>query len=293
METTQDDVYQFVTDFFTSGVLPKELNSTLIYLIPKVPSPEHAEQFHSISLCNTAVKVISKIFSDRLKSMLNDVISPYQSAFVPDRLISDNVFLAHEIFHYIKRQKRDKKKLLGIKLDMKKAYDRMEWPFIKESLIRMGFCVKWVELIMKCITSVSYSLLVNGVLSAIVAEAGQNQLVRGIWVRGRAPPISHLLFADECLMFSEVQLQEINHLQDCLEKYCKASGQEINLSKLTLTFSPNTPTKFKRWFSRILKIRYGDGPSKYLGLSAEIGISKAEVFKDITDRTCKRVQGWK
>ncbi|XP_043698530.1 uncharacterized protein LOC122649300 [Telopea speciosissima] len=304
-----------------NGVLSSEMNETYICLVPKVDQPEKVDQFRPISLCNVSVKIISKIFANRLKGCLDDIISPYQFAFVPRRSISDNILMAHEAYHYIKKRTKGKRKLMAIKLDMAKAYDRLEWKFIEKVFLRLGFSEKWVHMIMACITLVNYKLLINGsirggvipsrgirqgdplspaifvlcshALSSLLMVATSHGPIQGIKVRNRITPLTHLLFVDDSLVFYGVSLQEVQNIKACLDIYCDASGQQINCGKSSLTFSPNTHPRFKRWFSRILKMTYGDGPRKYLGLPIEIGVSKHEIFKEIKEKTINRMQGWK
>ncbi|XP_043700369.1 uncharacterized protein LOC122651103 [Telopea speciosissima] len=294
------------------------MNKTLICLIPKTRHLESADQFRSISLCNVTLKIATKLIADRLRGALDSIISPAQSAFIHRRLISDNILIVHEVFHYIKKRKKDWTKLFALKLDMRKAYNRLDWRFVEAILSRLGFHHRWVQLVMECIRSVSYSLLINGstkvtinpscgirqadplssalfilcsqVLSSVITAAEANGSIQGIRVRNRGPKMTHLLFADDCLLFGQANLQEVTTLKDCLELYCKASGQEV---KSSLTFSPNTHSSFKRWFSKIIKIPYDDGPSKHLGLPTEFGTSKAILFNDLKDKTLKRMQGWK
>ncbi|GAA0153914.1 hypothetical protein LIER_12040 [Lithospermum erythrorhizon] len=119
-------------------------------------------QFRPIALCNSAAKVIAKVLAMRLKKFLPSVILDSQSAFVPNRLITNNILLAYDAHHLIKHRKHCNQLLMSIKLDMLKAYDRIEWAFMKAMLLQLGFSHKWVHLIMQYVESINYSLLLNG-----------------------------------------------------------------------------------------------------------------------------------
>lgn len=97
----------------------------------------------------------------RLKPWLNDIISK-QSAFTVDRLITNNVLIAFESLHHMKTSYFGKKNLMALKLNISKTYDYVEWSFLEKILLKMGFQALWVSLIMECIITVSYSILVNG-----------------------------------------------------------------------------------------------------------------------------------
>ncbi|KAL0427089.1 UNVERIFIED_CONTAM: hypothetical protein Slati_2883700 [Sesamum latifolium] len=118
-------------------------------------------QLWPISLCNVIVKATSKCVANRLKPMLDSIISQSQSAFIHGRLITDNVLLAFELNHYIHSSQRSKGGCVALKLDMSKAYDRVEWAFFHGTSLRFGFNHRFVELIMLLVTTVSYSLTLN------------------------------------------------------------------------------------------------------------------------------------
>lgn len=142
--------------------MPRLLNFTFIVLILKVSSPRKITEFRPISLCNVVYKIGSKMLANRIKPFLNDVISPTQSAFVPRRLITDNVLVAFEINHFMKCRTRGRKQYMALKLDVSKAHDRIEWIFLRRVLLRFGFAASLVNCIMMCVSTVSYSFLLNG-----------------------------------------------------------------------------------------------------------------------------------
>lgn len=120
------EVVELVRKFFDTGVLMEGINTTNIVLIPKKKNPTSLTELRPIALCNVVMKVITKVITNRLKQVLEYVISDTQSAFLPGRLITDNVMLSFEVMHYLKRKKLGKDGYMALKLDMSKAYDRIE-----------------------------------------------------------------------------------------------------------------------------------------------------------------------
>ena len=116
-----------------------DINHTYIVLIPKVKNPEKMSDFRPTSLCNVIYKIISKVLANRLKQVLSNFISPTQSAFVPGCLITDNVLLAYETLHTMHCREKRKKGYIALKLDISKAYDRVEWPFLQGVMQRLSF----------------------------------------------------------------------------------------------------------------------------------------------------------
>lgn len=129
--------------------------------IPKVKNPQKITDFRLISLCNVIYKIISKVLANRLKKFVAVVIDEAQSAFVPRRLITDNVLVAFETMHSIDQRKKGKEALMAIKLDISQAYSRVEWVYLKAMMKKMGFHDNWISLMMMCVTIVLYSVLIN------------------------------------------------------------------------------------------------------------------------------------
>lgn len=132
--------------------------------------------YRPIALCLVYYKIIAKLLAKRLQPVLHTCISANQSAFVPQRAISDNVLITHETLHYLKTSEAKKKCFMAVKTDMSKAYDRLEWDFIKAAMERMGFHSQWIQWIMQCIITVSYSYLLNGqALGSVIPQRGIRQ----------------------------------------------------------------------------------------------------------------------
>ena len=119
--------------------MPEGVNNTAIVLIPKVDNPVKLTEYRPISLCNVIYKVVSKCLVNRLRPILEEIISPEQSAFVPGRMITDNVLVAFECIHYIQQEKDPEKSFCAYKLDLSKAYDRVDWEFSKRMMQKLGF----------------------------------------------------------------------------------------------------------------------------------------------------------
>ena len=157
-----DNVINAVLYYLQSGVMGPDINHTNIVLIPKIKSLERMSNFRPISLCNVIYKIISKVLINRLKRILLSVISPTQNAFVPGRLFTDNVLVAYEVLHSMHSWKKEKIGLLALKLDISKAYDRVQWDFLQGIMIKLGFLDKWIQWVIGCVTTPSFSILING-----------------------------------------------------------------------------------------------------------------------------------
>lgn len=146
---------------FETGQIRCGMNHTFLALIPKSSSANKVDLFRPIALCNVIYKIITKIIASRLRSHLEGIISPNQVAFIPNRSIHDNIIVNHEIMYYLNK-KGGKKSFMAIKIDLAKAYDKVEWNVFSHILGRLGFDDKFITLVHACISSAHFSVLLNG-----------------------------------------------------------------------------------------------------------------------------------
>ncbi|XP_042029875.1 uncharacterized protein LOC121776773 [Salvia splendens] len=254
--TVGPDVVAAIGQVFGGAYLPRSVTATSIVLIPKKPVPESWSDYRPISLCNVVNKIITKIMSKRMTGLLPKIISPNQSGFVKGRLLNDNVLLAQEMFHELSRCGPAPN--VAVKIDMAKAYDRVQWTFLLKVLHRMGFPAPWVSLIERCVGSCWFSVLVNGApsgffkstrglrqgdpisptLFVIAADYLSRELDRLILRKKEmifrasrhCMEISHLAYADDIVIFTQAAEGPLRRLRTCLENYARVSGQQINLA---------------------------------------------------------------
>jgi hypothetical protein len=236
------EVLVCVDKFFSNHCLLREQNKSFIALIPKASGSYTAHQFRPISLCNIVYKIISKILANRLKTILPKIISSLQSAFVPKRNIQDNIILAHEHLHAFK-DKRGKGGFIFLKMDMEKAFDRMEWSFLLAIMEKLGFSHIWISCIKICISIPSLSILLNGspfgcispskglrqgdplshflfilgveVFSRLMLESAGS--LQGLQIARSCLAIHHLLFADDLLIFGKATVSVATSIKSCLD----------------------------------------------------------------------------
>ncbi|KAL5854784.1 hypothetical protein ACOSQ4_004586 [Xanthoceras sorbifolium] len=157
-----EDVSSVCLKVLNGGCSIEEFNATNVVLISKVKNPERMTDFRPISLRSVIYKTVSKVMANRLKEILPHIISSEQSAFVPGRLIFDNIMVAFELLHSIKKQKKGKRGYAAIKLDMSKAYDGVEWGFLEIIMEKLGFPNHFRALVMDCVSTSKLSFHVNG-----------------------------------------------------------------------------------------------------------------------------------
>uniref|UniRef100_A0A803QJD1 Reverse transcriptase domain-containing protein n=1 Tax=Cannabis sativa TaxID=3483 RepID=A0A803QJD1_CANSA len=264
--------------------------------------------------------VISKVIANRLKGALPDVISNTQSAFLPGRLISDNIMVSYEIMHYLKRKRMGKEGFMALKLDMSKAYDRVGWTFLEAMLVRMGFNNHFVSLIMSCLTTVTYNVTYGGKvmgpinpgrgirqgdplspylflvcaegLSSLLKHYERKNWLMGCQVARGAPRVSHMLFADDSYVYCKANEIEAGRVLQLLQVYQRASGQQVNNAKSSVFFNKNTTDVIRHRMCEVLGMMEALENSFYLGLPCTMGRNKNAILGFLKEKMQKKIFSW-
>jgi hypothetical protein len=142
-----DDLTRIVLRVINGNEIPTKINGTFIVLIPKVQNPVSLNQFRPISLCNVIYKIISKALANQMKLVLLNIFFEEQSTFVPGRMITDNVLVAYECLHFMRKNRSKANTHYALKLDMTKAYDRVEWNYLEATMLSWASVVYgWIRL---------------------------------------------------------------------------------------------------------------------------------------------------
>ena len=287
----QVSVCHEVKKAFSLGVVPEFLNTTLITLIPKCNNPKSLANYKPISLCNSVYKVISKVLVARIRPLLNRLISPIQTAFVPGRRSVDNVLIAQELIYTMDKMK-GREGYMAVKGDLEKAYDRLEWSYINV-LLAFRFPHNLIKVIMSCISTSSISVLVNGnALDAFNPSRGRRQgdplspylfilcieylgnlieekCSKGLWCPLKASrgnlKISHLFFSNDLILFGKVNDEICDVILEVLRTFCMESGQKISSEKSRIYFSSNVGEELKETVCEKLGMFETNNFGKYLG----------------------------
>uniref|UniRef100_A0A2N9F7H7 Reverse transcriptase domain-containing protein n=1 Tax=Fagus sylvatica TaxID=28930 RepID=A0A2N9F7H7_FAGSY len=285
-----------------------------------VGKPELIQQFRPIGLCNTIYKAITKVLVNRLKPYLSDVVHPLQASFVPGRKASDNVILVQEIIHSMSIS-RSKIGNMAIKIDLEKAYDRLEWSFIRLTLQYFNLPQWWIDLIMSCISSSHLSILVNGEKTDSFAHSRgirqgdplspyifilcmeylawliQGEVTNGSWkgikVSRQGPTFSHIFFADDLVLFAKATKANCRTINKVLNTFCQASGQKINNSKSCIYMPATTSPSNIAMVKSELGIKVSNNFGKYLGVPIITDARDKKAFEFIIEKVRDKLAGWK
>jgi len=311
------DLLKVVEECRVSGTMYNAINSTFIALIPKSDSPSSFDDYRPISLCNYLYKIISKIIANRLCPILSQHIAPQQFPFLEHRQIHEAIGSAQEAFHTIWTKHL---KAITLKSDLAKAFDRVSWIYIKMLLIHLGFPHNFITWIMACITTPSFSILINGSashffhserglrqgfplspllffivmdgLSRLIASAKRDGDLGGLKISDDCY-LTHLLFVDNVIIFLDGSIRDSRSFSKILSLFSFATGMLANHSKSSIIYT-RTSIQESQYVHRLFP--YGITPLdrglKYMGFWIKPVNQKIADWTWLVSKLEKRLKIW-
>ncbi|XP_020680279.1 uncharacterized protein LOC110097948 [Dendrobium catenatum] len=303
-----------VLTFFSTGSMPKHAKATAIALIPKRPHAQDIADYRPISPCNNFYKIIAKILANRMKEVMPSIIHPSQSGFNKDRVISDNILLVAELLKDFNSS--SKNQYFCVKFDIHKAFDTVSRNFLIDRMLAKGFPYAFVSWIKGCISDVYFSVSINGALdgyfksssglrqgcplsptyfalswiaSSCFEEATLQNSFKGM--KAGNISISHLLYADDLLVFAKDSLDNAHYLNNFLNNFASISSLQVNSNKINILLSKNV-TNDEAIYST-LNIPISTAPVKYLGILIFHRRLKICDYQPLLEKISGSLDGWK
>ncbi|KAF3775227.1 retrotransposable element ORF2 protein [Nymphaea thermarum] len=312
----QEAVGGAIRGFFNTNRLVKSVKTHIVFL-PKEQGVTQVEKFQSISLCTSILKFITRIMVRRMRPVLNRIIAKNQNAFLSGRCIQDSFLLNQEIVHIFQNSK---KKAACVKIDLSKAYDRVNWEFLQATLCYLGFHDLWVKKVMMIVTTVKSTLLINGkegtwfenkrglrqgdplppylfitmmemLTRSIQAQVNNNQIRIPTMGAGNTPPFS-TLYANDIIFFIQGRIKNFRNLKACLDDFSSRSGLVINNAK-SFILSFNLDSQVQIQIEQELGWHQGHLPSKYLGIPLQTIHVTKDQCRHLFLRTSLKLTLWK
>ena len=286
----KEDLMALFSDFHREDLNLFSLNFGIITLILKVADATRIQQYRSICVLNVSFKIFTKVATNRLNHVAKTVVSPTQTAFMPGRNIMEGVVILHETIHELHTKNRDG---IILKIDFEKAYDKVKWPFLQQTLRMKGFSSKWCRLIECMVTGGSVGIKVNDdvgpyfqtkrglrqgdpmspilfnimadMLTLLIKRAKADDQIRGVIPHLVEDGLSILQYADDTIIFIDHDLEQAKNLKLLLCAFEQLSGLKINFHKSEI-FCFGASKEMKDTYTSLFGCNAGEYPFRYLGI---------------------------
>lgn len=315
-EIVGESIVEAAQEFFRTAKLLKQVNTTLISLIPNNNAPKNAAEYRPISCCNSLYKCISKLLSERLGEILPHIVDENQGAFVKGRLLMHNVMITQELMRLYNRKSVKPSCLL--KVDLRKAYDTISWRFIEDMMVSFGFPEKFIHLVMQCVSTCSFSVNLNGnaegffngrrgirqgdpispLLFVLVMEY-LTRLLKTEVRNGRIKfhhqcqnlEIVNLCFADDLILVCKAELETVTIIRDRLNEFAETTGLQANTAKSQI-FCVGVSDETRERIKQTVGYEHGTFPMKYLGFPISPSKWNQADCQVFTDKIAARIRSW-
>eukprot|EP00253_Pinus_taeda_P009219 PITA_09219 len=317
-ETIKFDLFRMIRGVLKKAKMGGGTKSTFLALIPKETNPRSFDKYRPISLCNSSYKIVAKLLANRIKPLLQNLISPAQGGFVKGRQILDNVIQIQEALHSSYARKEQG---MIIKLDMSNAFDRVNRSFLFRVLEAFGFCQDFINIIKACIDNVWIAPFVNGrpteffsatkglrqgcplspFLFILMADSLSRKLsqeqhrgsIPGIRIVQDTPSVNHALFVDDALLLGGASLRMAKAFKSTLQKFCNATGALISERKSAVYAWNSDQQTIDRIATELGFKGYAEWDKiKYLGLLLTMGSNRNNLWEEVISKFNKKIAAW-
>ncbi|KAJ4767870.1 RNA-directed DNA polymerase (reverse transcriptase)-related family protein [Rhynchospora pubera] len=309
-----------IRKIFVEGHVPDEWLQCTVTLTPKIKEPDMPSQYRPISIGNVLYRLVMKIVATRLRRHLKGVISHEQNAFMKGRNIVENIIVVRETLQSFK-QKNFKQPAFMLKVDVSKAFDKIEWDFLAKAMIYLNVPLNMVNLMLSCYRRAQVSLTINGkrdgfiiptrglrqgcpmspyvfimameMLSRLMSKTQREGNLKGIKLAHSSPVIMHIMYADDLVIFGDAHQREIDTINSLLNHFGKASGLKMNPEKSTFWASRACDQAAVHRVMNNLQASVAEGEDKYLGAVIEGGRSGMKTGKMLLEKMRAKLNGWR
>lgn len=312
----KDDLYVAVHDYFVNDRLLKQVNATFLTLVPKTQCPTTAADFRQIACCNVIYKILTKVITFRLQEVLPALIGPAQGAFLHQRSIVDNISVCQGLVRNYHRNSGEPR--CHMKLDLRKAYDTIDWNFLRSMLQSLKFPEQFIDRIMECLTTPRFPVLINGspygyfasrrglrqgdpmspylfamameYLSKLLEKLDSRSVFR-YHPKCKQLKLAHLCFADDIMLFYRGDAVSPFILKDYVTQFADTTGLRVNLQKSQVFFC-GVNEELKQQLINQLGFSEGKLPIKYLGLPLIASKLSIDDCGPILERIQNKINSW-
>ena len=313
----KDDLLSLFYEFHKEALDLFSLNFGIISLIPKTQNATTIQQYRPICVLNVSFKIFTKVGTNRLNKVAKTVVSPTQTAFMPGRNIMEGVVILHETIHELHTKKRN-----GVifKIDFEKAYDKVKWSFLQQTLRMKGFSPKWCRWVQNMVTGGSVGIKVNDdvgpffqtkrglrqgdpmspilfnivadMLALLIDRAKADGQIRGVIPHLVDDGLSILQYADDTIIFLDHDPEQAKNLKLLLCAFEQLSGLKINFHKSEI-FCYGTAKEMEQYYTTLFGCNAGVYPFRYLGIPMHHRQLLNSEWRKVEERFEQKLSCWK